>query len=59
MSDLSLIPEAAWREAQRRAEVIRPLAERGSLPRHLVASSRAASRTTSTTCSRALRAAWT
>ena len=23
MSDLSLIPEAAWREAQRRAEVIR------------------------------------
>ena len=36
MSDLSLIPEAAWREAQRRAEVIRPLVERGSRPRHLV-----------------------
>ena len=36
MSDLSLVPEAAWREAQRRAEVIRPLVERGSRPRHLV-----------------------
>jgi putative transposase len=36
MADLSLIPEAAWREAQRRAEVIRPLAERGHGPRHLV-----------------------
>jgi len=36
MSDMSLVPEAAWREAQRRAEVIRPLAERDSRPRHLV-----------------------
>ncbi|MDN3562853.1 Mu transposase C-terminal domain-containing protein [Paeniroseomonas aquatica] len=36
MADLSLIPEEAWREAQRRAEVIRPLAERGHGPRHLV-----------------------
>ncbi len=36
MADLSLIPEEAWREAQRRAEVIRPLAERGRGPRHLV-----------------------
>ncbi len=36
MSDLSLIPEAAWREARRRVEVIRPLIERGSRPRHLV-----------------------
>lgn len=36
MADLSLIPEAAWREAQRRAKVIRPLAERGRGPRHLV-----------------------
>ena len=26
MADLSLISDAAWREAQRRAEVIRPLA---------------------------------
>jgi hypothetical protein len=25
--DVSLVPEAAWREAQRRAEVIRSLAE--------------------------------
>lgn len=36
MADLSLIPEAAWREAQRRAEVVRPLAEQGRWPRHLV-----------------------
>ena len=42
MSDLSLVPEAAWREAQRRAEVIRPLAERGSRPRHLVQAAAAA-----------------
>ncbi len=42
MSDLSLIPEAAWREAQSRAEVIRPLAERGSRPRHLVQAAAAA-----------------
>jgi len=42
MSDLSLIPEAAWREAQRRAEVIRPLAERERRPRHLVQAAAAA-----------------
>lgn len=34
--DLSLIPEAAWREARRRAEVVRPLAERPCRSRHLV-----------------------
>jgi hypothetical protein len=28
MVDPLLIPEADWREAQRRAEVVRPLAER-------------------------------
>jgi putative transposase len=42
MADLSLIPEAAWREAQRRAEVVRPLAERGRWPRHLVKAAAAA-----------------
>ena len=36
MADLSLIPEAAWREAERRAAVIRPLAERARRPRHLI-----------------------
>ena len=36
MADLSLIPEAAWREARRRAEVIRPLADRDHRPRHMV-----------------------
>src|SRR5579884_3877219 len=36
MPDLSLIPEATWREAERRAEVIRPLAERERWPHHLV-----------------------
>jgi hypothetical protein len=36
MADLSLIPEAAWREAERRAEVVRPLVERERWPRHLV-----------------------
>jgi putative transposase len=36
MVDLALISDAAWREAQRRAEVIRPLAERGRRPQHLV-----------------------
>lgn len=35
-SRLSLISEAAWREAQRRAEVIRALTERERRPRHLV-----------------------
>ena len=42
MSDLSLVPEAAWQKAQRRAEVIRPLAERGRRPRHLVQAAAAA-----------------
>lgn len=36
MVDLSAIPEAAWREAQRRAEVIRPLAEAERRPRQLI-----------------------
>lgn len=36
MADLSLIPERAWREAERRAAVIRPLAERERWPRPLV-----------------------
>jgi putative transposase len=36
MVDLLLVPEAVWREAQRRAEVIRPLAARGRTPHHLV-----------------------
>jgi len=36
MADLSLISDAAWREAQRRAEVIRPLAGLERRPRHLV-----------------------
>jgi putative transposase len=34
--DVSLVSEAAWCEARRRAEVIRPLAERDPRPRHLV-----------------------
>ena len=38
MADLSLIPEAAWSEARRRAEVIRPLADRDHLPRYMVQS---------------------
>ncbi len=36
MADLSLIPEAAWSEARRRAEVIRPLANREHRPRHMI-----------------------
>ena len=36
MADLSLIPEVAWREALRRAEVVRPLAEHPRRSRHLV-----------------------
>jgi len=36
MADLLLVPDAAWHEAQRRAEVIRPLAARGHGLRHLV-----------------------
>jgi hypothetical protein len=34
--DVSIVPEAAWREAQRRAEVIRPLLENDHRPRHLL-----------------------
>jgi malate synthase len=41
MADLSLIPEAAWSEARRRAEVIRPLADRDHLPRYMVQSAAA------------------
>jgi putative transposase len=36
MVDVSLVPEAAWREARRRAEVIRPLVESAHRSRHLV-----------------------
>ena len=36
MVDVSLIPEAAWCEARRRAEVIRPLVESAHRSRHLV-----------------------
>jgi len=36
VADLSLIPEAAWSEARRRAEVIRPFADRVHRPRHMV-----------------------
>jgi putative transposase len=36
MADLSLIPEAAWNEARRRAEVIRPLADRERRPRPMI-----------------------
>lgn len=36
MVDVSLVPEATWREARRRADIIRPLAERDHRPRHLV-----------------------
>lgn len=36
MADLSLIPKAAWREAQRWAEIVRPLAERPRRSRRLV-----------------------
>ena len=36
MADLSLVSDAAWRKAQRRAEIIRPLAELERRPRHLV-----------------------
>ena len=36
MADLSLFPEASWSEARRRAEVIRPLAERDHWPRYMV-----------------------
>jgi putative transposase len=36
MVDMTLVPEAAWREARRRAEVVRPLAARDRRPRQLV-----------------------
>jgi len=36
VADLSLIPEVSWSEARRRAEVIRPLAERDRRPRHAI-----------------------
>jgi len=36
VADLSLIPDGAWREAERRAAVIRPLAECERRPRHLI-----------------------
>ena len=36
MVDMSLVPEAAWREAQRQAEVTRPLLENDHRPRHLL-----------------------
>jgi|1186.fasta_scaffold1067418_2 hypothetical protein len=36
MADLSLIPEAAWHEAERRADVICPLAGRERRPRYLI-----------------------
>ena len=36
MVDMTLVPEAAWREAHRRAEVVRPLAARDRRPRELV-----------------------
>lgn len=36
MVDVSLVSEAAWCEARRRAKVLRPLAERAHRPRHLV-----------------------
>jgi putative transposase len=42
VTDLSLIPEAAWSEARRRAEVIRPLAERDHRPRSMVQAAAAA-----------------
>ena len=36
MADLSLIPDMAWTEAKRRADVIRPLANREQRPRHMI-----------------------
>jgi putative transposase len=36
MVDMTLVPEAAWREARRRAEVVRPLAARDRRSRQLV-----------------------
>ena len=42
MADLSLIPDADWREAERRAAVIRPIAELERRPRHLILAAAAA-----------------
>jgi putative transposase len=42
MADLSLIPDADWREAERRAAVIRPLTELERRPRHLILAAAAA-----------------
>ena len=36
MVDMTLVPEAAWEEARRRAEVVRPLAARDRPPRQLI-----------------------
>ena len=38
MTDLSVIPEGKWNEARRRADIVRPLAERNHCPRHLARS---------------------
>ena len=42
MADLSVIPDADWLEAERRAAVIRPLAQLERRPRHLVLAAAAA-----------------
>jgi len=42
VTDLSLIPDAVWSEARRRAEVIRPLAERDHRSRSMVQAAAAA-----------------
>jgi putative transposase len=42
MADLSVIPDADWREAERRAAVIRPLAQLERRPRHLILAAAAA-----------------
>jgi putative transposase len=42
MADLSLIPDADWREAERRAAVIRPLAALDRRPRHMILAAAAA-----------------
>jgi putative transposase len=42
MADLSVIPDADWREAERRAAVIRPLAELERRPRYLILAAAAA-----------------
>ena len=42
MTDLSLISDSDWREAERRAAVIRPLAALERRPRHLILAAAAA-----------------